>query len=184
VALQVDRRGAHDAAVARQAHRHEFRVEHAADADSEVEALAHEIDHAIGEIERDIDLGMGGKKAGRMGRHMAPAESSGRGQAQMARRGVAPGADQVLGTVYLREGALALLDIDGALLGHRQMPRGAVQQLDAEAPLQCIDAAPEHGRGNADAASGLGEASGLDGRDEGLHLFQAIHGTFCCGAGY
>ena len=57
-----------------------------------------------------------------------------------------------------------------------QVPRGPVQQPHAQAPLQRLDAAPEHRRRDADGARGLGQAAAVHRADEGFHLFEPIQG--------
>ena len=73
----------------------------------------------------------------------------GRGDAQMAR-----GLDAALGHAGLGIGqvsqqAMAVLQKGAALVGERDAPGGTHQQLDAQALLQPVQAAPDDGRRHA-----------------------------------
>ena len=175
VALEVVGRAAHHATVGEQAHGDVVGVGHLADADRHVVALAHEVDHAVGEVEGHAQLGVQGLEGGRVRGHVAAAEGGGRGHHQMAAHQVAPGADRALEFVELAQQRAALVEQLLAKLGQRQAPRRAVHQLDPEAFLQRVEPPPHDHRGHALHQRRGREAALLGHQHEAAQFGVAIH---------
>jgi hypothetical protein len=76
----------------------------------------------------------------------------------------------VLGLFQLGQDALAVFQEGRALIGQRQFARGTLQQLDAQALFQRIEAAADHGRRNALGAGGSRQAALGNHIDKGRDL--------------
>ena len=71
---EVRGRTAHHALVRRQTDRHEVRIDRPTDADAHVVTLAHEVDHAVGQVERAAHVGVGAQEVRRVRRDVLAAE--------------------------------------------------------------------------------------------------------------
>jgi hypothetical protein len=115
-ALEVGRRGAHHAPVAGQLDGDETRIDHAADADAHVIALAHQVDHLVGQVERDPHFGCAPGRpahaAPRAGarRPPAPRRSGGRSR-------VAPFGHHASRRVQVGQQFAAMFEVGAALFG-------------------------------------------------------------------
>ncbi|MNM98939.1 hypothetical protein D3C81_1114850 [compost metagenome] len=172
---EVGRRAADHALVRRELDRHEIRVDGAADADADVVALAHEIHHAVRQVERDLHFGIGTQERRRVRRHVLAAERSRGGHDQVAGGLVLAFGNQHLGAVQVGQRFLALLHERRALLRHDDAACGAVQQLHADARLERVDAAADHHRRHVLRERGGGHAAVFHHGDEGFDLFEFVH---------
>jgi hypothetical protein len=102
---------------------------------------------------------------------MAPPETRRRGDAQMPARLDAARADTRLGARQIRQQALAVFEKGTALVGQRDAPGGAQQQLDAQAFLERVDAPPDHRRRHPFGRRRGGEAALGRHRHERFDLF-------------
>jgi hypothetical protein len=80
---------------------------------------------------------------------MAAAEAARRRHTQVAARFHAASADAGFGAGQVGQQALAVFEEGAAFVGERDAPRGAHQQLDAQARLQRVDAPADHRRRHA-----------------------------------
>ncbi|KFG89012.1 hypothetical protein BV98_003213 [Sphingobium herbicidovorans NBRC 16415] len=146
VAAQVGRRGAHHIALAADAPADQRAVGLVADADHEVEALGHRIDHALGQLQLDIQGWIAVEQRGQVRGHMAAAE-----------RGHTAHAQQALHAAVQRHHLAARVhelvqDLQRALvqqrtgLGQRQRAGRSREQRHLHLALQRVDL-PGHGRG-------------------------------------
>ncbi|MCY1380854.1 hypothetical protein D9M69_687110 [compost metagenome] len=77
----------------------------------------------------------------------------------------------------LRQQHAALVEKARALLGERQPPGGAVDELRAQAAFQRVDAPAQHHRCDARVQRGGGQAAVLHRQHEGLDFLEAVHGA-------
>ncbi len=168
----------HHAPVLRQLDADQAGVGQFADADGAVDALVHQVDQAVGEVEVDRHLGVGIEELHDQRRDVPAAEAGRRGEAQMAARLDAAQAHRRLGIAEFAQYALAILEVGAALEGQRHAPRRAQQQLDAEARFQRIQAAAHHPRRHALGGRGGGQAAAVGHGNEGFDLLQAAHVSF------
>jgi hypothetical protein len=179
-ALQVGGCRHAQAPVVGQAHADEAGVTQVADADGAVEALVDDVDHAVGQVQRHAHVGVLGQESRHQRRDVAAAETGRRGDAQVAAGLHAAGADAGLGIGQIGQQALAVLEKGAALVRERDAPRGAQQQLDAQALFQRIDAPADHRRRHALGARRSRQAAPGGHRNQGFDLLEPIHGTQLC----
>ena len=149
VLLQVLGRGHAQAPVVSEAHADHGRVRHVAHPHGTVKAFARHIHHPVAEVQRNGDFRMQLPKTRHQRRHMATAKPGRCGDAQMPTGLDAPGRHTGLGIGHIGQHPLAVLQERTALVRQGDAPRGAHQQLHAQARLQRIQAPPHDGRGHA-----------------------------------
>ncbi|MNT10391.1 hypothetical protein D3C72_1452190 [compost metagenome] len=175
---EVRRRAAHHALVRCQLDRDEVRIDRPADADAHVIAFAHQVDHAVSQVKGDLHFRVGGEEGRRVRRHVLAPERGRRRHDQVAGGLVLAFGDQHLGAVQVGERLLALLHEHRALLGHGDAARGAVQQLDADARFERVDAAADHHRRDVLRQRRGGHAAVLHHGDKGFDLLEFVHRIF------
>ena len=122
VTAKIPGRAAHYPPVAGQLDRHEIRIDDPADADAQVVALAHHVDHPVGQVERDLQARMPLLERRPMRRHMLAAER-GRCRHDQVAGGLVPfGRHLAFGAFELGHQPAALIEKHRALLGQRQPP--------------------------------------------------------------
>jgi hypothetical protein len=92
----------------------------------------------------------------------------------------AAGADAGFGIGQVGQQALAVFQEGAALVGERDAPRGAQQQLHAQAFFQRVDAPADHRRRHALGQRGGGQAALGGHRHEGFDLLEPVHGRRLC----
>ena len=115
---------------------HEARVGEAAEADHDVEALGHEVDVAIVELERELEGGMGVCEIGERPAQVAAAEVHRDAHAQVAPQLGLELGHRLLGLGEVRQDRRHALVQGAPGVGQRDPARGAMQQARTEALLE------------------------------------------------
>jgi len=172
---EIAGRGADDAAELADAAGDEARIDQPADAHGGVDALLHEIDEAVGELQVDGDLRVAGEETGQRRRQVALAEQNGPADDELARRRGLEAGQGGLRLLDVAEDALAAGIVGVAALGQRQPPGGAVEQAGAELLLERGELPAHRGERRAERASGGRQAAGLHHAGERRHGREPIH---------
>ena len=109
------------------------------------------------------------------GRHVAAAKASRCGDAQMSAGLDTSGADTGFGIGQIRQQALAVFQKGTALVGQRDAPCGAQQQLDAQSLFQAVQAPPHDGGGHARGTGRRRQAAARDHGHKGFQLLELVH---------
>ncbi len=175
LALEVVRRAADHPAIGKQLDRHVVGVGDLADADAHVVAVAHQVDHAVGEVERQLQIGEARLEGRRMRADMPTTECRWCRDHQMAAHRGAILGDAGVGLVEILEQPARPLQVLLAQVGQRQATGGAVHQLDAQVALQGIETAAHHHRRHAFLQCSGGEAAGFGDQHEAVYGCVTIH---------
>ena len=175
VAAQVRGRGAHHALDLADPARHERGVHQRAQADAQVGALLDQVDHAVGDGELDLHLGVARKEVRQRRRELVHAERGADVHAQQPARLGAEARDLVLRLGDVGEDALAAMEIGLALGCQGEPARRAIEQAHAEAVLQARHQLGDRRGREAEVARGDGKAAQLDRAHEGGHIARATH---------
>ncbi len=179
VALEVGRRGAGHQIELADAARHQRLVGDLAAAYHAVHVLGQDVDGPVAHAQLQLDVGVARIKIrqgrdhhrhahGRRNVHLEPAARAGLG-ARHAR----------FKFFHLAQQAAGALVIGGAVGRHRDLARGAVEQLGVQRQLQRLDQ-PRHRRlGHAHGVGGLGECAGFHDPYKGLHCGKLVHEKSC-----
>ncbi|KOT02782.1 hypothetical protein DM50_4157 [Burkholderia mallei] len=174
-AREIGRRRDAHAPVLAELERHERRIGQLAQAHRAIEPLVDEVDHPVGQIERDRHVRVRARKRGYERRDVAPAEARGRRHPQMPARLHAARGHARLGVLHVVDDALAILEERRAFERQRELARGAHEQLHAEPLLERVKpAADDRGR-DPFRMRGRRQAAFRRNRGERFDLFEAIH---------
>ncbi|CDI88176.1 Arsenate reductase, glutaredoxin family [Pseudomonas aeruginosa PA38182] len=175
VAAQVVRRGADHRAAFAEAAGDQVGVELVGDAQGQVDALLHQVDHLAVDLQVDggarVALDEGGGGTGQPGL----GEGQAAGDAQSAARAVAAGLAGGLHGVGHGEHLAALWQQLRAGVGQAQAAGAAVQQACADPLLQLGEVARDHRPGHVQTLGGGGLAAAVDDFDEDAGGGQAVH---------
>ena len=105
-------------------------------ADREIDALVHEVDHAVAEDHFQRQFGMRGGKFHQHRRHQLPAQQDGRRHTQPAARRSPAGLDDGIGGVQLCQCAPAAFVIGLAVFGQALAARAALEQARPQSLFQ------------------------------------------------
>ncbi len=136
MAVEIGGSRAHDAAMVGQAASDQGFVVHRTQAKGEVDALADQIDPAIGEGELQLDIGVARRELGHQRHDLAHAEAVAQADAQGAARAQPARADELLGGIQLVEQLACTLVEQPAFGRWRHTARGPLQQPGAEPIFQ------------------------------------------------
>ena len=115
--------------------------------------------------------------------HEQPAESGGRGDAQVAACFHAACRDGALGFQQVAQDALTVFGERRAFGCQRDAPGRALHQLDTEPRLEGVEAPAHHRRRNAFMPGRRGQIASGDNIDKGADLLELIHGSPIAGHG-
>ncbi len=172
-APEIVRRSDDGLAERSQCSRHQPGIAGAAGADDCIETFLDHIHQTVAAIDVELDIGIEPVKLGDL-RHE---EHAGQRQAdlQFAARGAAGLRQFHLRRLDLAHDPAAALEIQRAFRRERDGAGGAVKQSHAEAFFQFGHGLADRRRGDAEPASGLGEAAGFGRLDEGIHRADMFH---------
>ena len=180
VLTQEFRRGHAAAPVVGQAHADQRRVRHGPDTHRAVIAFAGHVAHPVAQVQRDRHLGMQFPELGDQRGDVAAPEARWGGEAQMAAGFDAAGRHTGLGVGHIGQHPLAVFQEGAALVGERDAPGRAHQQLDAQPLFQCIQSPSHDGRGHALGLGGCSQGAPGGHRHKGLHLLELVHAEDYC----
>ena len=155
--------------------RHQRRIREVADPHRQIDALFHQIYHAIRQPQIGGDLGI----AFEISRHdrtdMKPSEPDrGRNRQPAARAGTFA-LGRAFGLLDITEDPPRALQIARPGIGQRDLPRGPLQQAGAEAIFQRRDQPRHARRRQAELARGRRKPLQIGNRDKGLHGVDTVH---------
>ncbi len=175
VFLEIGRRGADDAVVGGDLAGDERGILQFADADREIEALADDVDEAVGQVRVDLDIGVAGEEPAETGGDVQPAERRRHGNLQEpARLGVAA-AHEILRLLAQAQDVNDTLEVARTRLGERQVARRALEQARAEPLLELADALGYDCRGKPHLAAGGRHVAGAGDACEYLQIANGSH---------
>ena len=146
------------------------------DPDGEVDAVFHQVDHAVRQPQFAGDLGIA-HQIGRHHRADVQASETDRGRdRQPPARPRAFALDRAFGFLDIGEDAPDPLEIARADIGQRHRPRGPLQQPRAETVLQRRDQPRHARRRQPQLARRRRKTPEVGDGDKGLHGVDAIHG--------
>ncbi|MNM75115.1 hypothetical protein D3C81_868880 [compost metagenome] len=172
---QVVGRGHHHAPGLGQPDRDQAGVGQVAQPDRAVEAFVDQVDHAVGQVQRDRYVRVRFDEQRHQRRHVLAAVAGRRGHAQVAAGLDAAGRDAGLGVVQVVQDALAVFQEGRAFKGQADLARGTYQQLHAQPLFQCIDAAPDDGWRHAFRRCCRRQAAARGDGYKSLQLFEMVH---------
>ena len=175
VLLQVLRVRHHHASALPDLHPHELAVGLLAETDRAVESFGDEVGDAVRQFQGQRELRMLGGEARDEGRDVHAPEPRRRRDTEMAGRLLAPCRHRALGVFQFAQDALAVLQERGALGSQRKAAGGALDQLDAEARLERVEAASDHGRSQPLVTGGGAQAAALSDVHEGGDFLERVH---------
>ena len=175
--LEIILRGHHDPPHLADMTRDQRRIRQMADPDREIDAVFHQIDHAVRQpqfgrrppdsaADRPTSTGLTWRRPNPSG-----AETTSRPLGRVRSPSAAPSASSTSA-----KDAPGALQIAGAGIGQRHRPRGPLQQPRAEALLQRRDQPRHRRRRQAELARRRRKALQIGDGDEGLHGVETIHG--------
>jgi hypothetical protein len=157
--------------------RHQRRIGQMADPDREIDTILDEVDHAVGQTEVGADVGIALQVGGHDSANMQPAEPDRRRDDELSLRPRALALDGVLSLLDIGQNPPRPLQVTGACVGQRHLPRGPLQQPRAKAVLQRRNQPRDARRRQAKLARRGGKAPQVGHRDEGLHGIDPVHPT-------
>ena len=175
VLLQVPGLRDDDAPAFADLHSHQLAVGLLAEPDRAVESFRDEVGDAVGQFERDRELGMLGDEARHERGDVRATEARRRGDAQVSRRLLAARRDGALGVLEFAQDPLAVLQEGDAFRRQRQAARGALDQLDAQPGLERIEPATDHRRRQALVPGRGAQAAALRDVHERGDFLERVH---------
>ena len=166
--------GQHDARHLGQAHRDHAGVVHRTDLNGAVDAFGDEVGAAVVQHPFHIHLGVAAQVGHQRGDELVLPKGVRRQHAQGAARGVGRAAQVVLHGAPVFQQGLGVGKAAVAVFGQLHHMGGSLQQLDAQAALQRLQAAADGGLAGAQLLGGGRQAAGFDDADKGLHQLDAV----------
>jgi len=179
VLVQVARRGAHQAAVGRDLAGDQAPVGQVAEADGQVDAVAHEIGAAVGQLQLYLDAGMAAVEQRDGRRDVAAPEAQRRVHLQQAARLGLPAGDQAVQFVEIAEDAARVLQVELAFGGQADAARAAPQQPHAQPALQLRQPLADGRRRHAQLARRAGHAARAHQLDHQRQFVRMAHPGSC-----
>ncbi|MCY1440324.1 hypothetical protein D9M71_565940 [compost metagenome] len=172
---EILRGAAHHSPIGEQLDRHIVRVCHTTDPDAQVIAFADEINHAVSQIESQLQIRKFFLKASGMGRDVVPAKGGRCRNQQVALDHGAAATDVRLQVIKLSQQLLGSLEQVLSQFGQAQAACGAVHQLDPQTFLQRIQS-PAKYRWRHALTQGRGSKTALLGNlDEAVQFCVTAH---------
>jgi hypothetical protein len=159
-------------------------LEAAGDAHREVDALFDEVDPPVGEVHRQLDLGVELRERQHQRRQPLEAVAEGQAHPQLAPRGGALLHQLGFGGVDHVEDRPAFVEVGGARRGEREAARAAHHELDAQVLLQRRDLPGDHRAHGAELVGHRGKAAQLGHPHEGTHCIELVHCCLCANSSF
>jgi hypothetical protein len=131
-----------------------------ADADREVPAFFGEIDAAVVQAEIDGDARMTLREIGKARGNLADAKDKRHVEPQHPARLDPLRRNRSVGSFYIGKDALAGFEVAATGFGDRKLPRGAMEQLDAQSRFERGKVLCDHGLRETHGPPGRGQAAG------------------------
>jgi hypothetical protein len=174
VPRQIIRRRAGDQAMRREHPPHQPAIVAAADADSHVDAVAHQIAVLIGEADVGVHLRPLRQKLPQNRQDMQSPQRDRQIQPQPPARRLPPRIQRRFRLFGLRQDALRILVKHRAVFGQADAARGALQQPGGQSFLQSVHAFARRRSGNAQPLGRQREAAGVGDANEHQQVGQVI----------
>lgn len=142
----------------------------------QVDAVIHEIDVVIADVDADAQLGMAADEMVEGGHQVFGGHEAGGGDAQFADQFLVQALGGIARFIGQRDDARAVGIEALAGFGEAELAGGPVQQGGTEDGFERTDVLADRRRGQPQFASGLGKGSQLDDAGEDHHAGQVIHG--------
>src|SRR5215210_7961885 len=113
-----------------------------------------------------------------MRRDVLAPEGGGRGDDEAARRALRAERERILRGAQVVQEAMAVVEERRTLGSERDLARGALEELHAQALLELVDAPADHRRRDAFLARRGRKASALRDLDEGGELLESVHNRY------
>ncbi len=175
MALKIVRRTADHPPIGEQLDRHVVGVGHLADANAHVVALTHQVDHAVGQVERQVEVRVARLECRRMRRDMPTAERRRRRHHQVPAHRMAAVGDAGVGLGEIAQQTAGPLQVLLAQIGQRQAAGRAMHQLDPQVALEHVEAPAHHHRGHPFDQGGGGEAAVIGHQNETVQSRITVH---------
>jgi hypothetical protein len=173
--FEIFLRGHHDPPHLADVARNQRRIRQVTDPHRQVDALFHQVDHAIRQPQVDRDLGI----ALQIGRHdradMKPSKAVRGGHHQPPARFCPFALGRDFGLLDVGEDPAGALQIACADVGQGDRPRGPLQQAGAETLLQRRDQPRHARRRQPEFARGRGKPLQVGDGDKRLHGIDTVH---------
>ena len=153
-------------------------VRHRPGAHGEVDALADDVDDALVEAKVQVDARIARQEIGQRGQQDVAAERAGHVHPQPAGRLFLAAAQRFLRRGELREHAPAMAEVVGAGGRHRHLARRAVEQPEAEPPLEPLHMRAHHRTRQAEFVGRAREGAELGDPAEGPHGLEVFHAAY------